>query len=44
MTALFKTVALFGKQQSEGVAQTLGEIGAFLDRRGISHDDFMGVA
>jgi NAD+ kinase len=35
MTAPFKTVALFGKQQSEGVAQTLGEIGAFLDRRGI---------
>jgi NAD+ kinase len=34
MSAPFKTVALFGKQQSEGVAQTLGEIGAFLDQRG----------
>lgn len=34
MAALFKTVALFGKQSSEGVAQTLGEIGAFLDQRG----------
>jgi NAD+ kinase len=34
MTAPFKTVALFGKQQSEGVAQTLGEIGAYLDQRG----------
>jgi NAD+ kinase len=34
MTAPFKTVALFGKHQAEGVAQTLGEIGAFLDQRG----------
>jgi len=34
MTAPFKTVALFGKHQAEGVAQTLGEIGAFLERRG----------
>jgi NAD+ kinase len=35
MSPAFKTVALFGKQQSEGVAQTLGEIGAYLDRRGV---------
>lgn len=35
MIAPFKTVALFGKQQSEGVAQTLGEIGSYLDQRGI---------
>jgi NAD+ kinase len=34
MTAPFKTIALFGKQHSEGVAQTLGEIGAYLDQRG----------
>lgn len=34
MTAPFKTVALFGKQQAEGVARTLAEIGAFLARRG----------
>jgi NAD+ kinase len=34
MTAPFKTVALFGKHQAEGVAQTLGEIGAFLQQRG----------
>ncbi|HYF58244.1 MAG TPA: NAD kinase [Burkholderiaceae bacterium] len=36
MTAPFKTVALFGKQQSDGVAQTLAEIGAFLDQRGFT--------
>jgi NAD+ kinase len=34
MIAPFKTVALFGKQHSEGVAQTLGDIGAYLDQRG----------
>jgi NAD+ kinase len=31
----FQTVALFGKYQSEGVSETLGEIGAFLDQRGL---------
>lgn len=35
MPARFRTVALFGKYQSEGVAQTLGEIGAYLDQRGL---------
>ena len=34
MPSPFKTVALFGKHQAEGVAQTLGEIGDFLARRG----------
>jgi NAD+ kinase len=34
MSPAFKTVALFGKQQSEGVAQTLAEIGTYLDQRG----------
>jgi NAD+ kinase len=34
MTAPFKTVALFGKQQAEGVPRTLAEIGAYLSRRG----------
>jgi NAD+ kinase len=36
MPARFKTVALFGKYQAEGVVQTLGEIGAYLDQRGVS--------
>jgi NAD+ kinase len=31
----FKTIALFGKQQSDGTAQTLGEIGTFLQQRGL---------
>jgi NAD+ kinase len=35
MPARFQTVALFGKYQSEGVSQTLGEIGAYLDQRGV---------
>ncbi|RPH46630.1 MAG: NAD kinase [Burkholderiales bacterium] len=35
MSPPFKTIALFGKQQSDGTAQTLGEIGAFLDQRGL---------
>jgi NAD+ kinase len=44
MSAPFKTVALFGKQQSDGVAQTLAEIGAYLDRRGIRVVYEAGVA
>lgn len=44
MSAPFKTVALFGKQQSEGVAQTLADIGAYLDRRGIRAVFEAGVA
>jgi NAD+ kinase len=35
MSAPFKTIALFGRQPSEGVAQTLGEIGDFLSARGL---------
>jgi NAD+ kinase len=35
MSRPFKTVALFGKYQSEGVAETLGQIGAYLDQRGL---------
>ena len=35
MPSPFKTVALFGKFQSEGVAQTLAEIGTYLEGRGI---------
>jgi NAD+ kinase len=35
MSPPFKTIALFGKQQSDGTAQTLGEIGAFLEQRGL---------
>jgi len=31
----FQTVALFGKSQSEGVAETLGDIGAHLEQRGL---------
>lgn len=34
MAPSFKTVALFGRQQSDAVAQTLLEIGAFLGQRG----------
>ena len=44
MSAAFKTVALFGKQQSDGVAQTLAEIGAYLDQRGIRVVFEAGVA
>lgn len=36
MTSSFKTVALFGKQPSEAVAQTLLEIGQFLTMRGFT--------
>lgn len=36
MTSFFKTVALFGKQPSEAVAQTLLEIGQFLTMRGFT--------
>ena len=36
MTSSFKTVALFGKQPSEAVAQTLLEIRQFLTMRGFT--------
>ena len=35
MTAAFKTIALFGRQHSDAVAQTLIEIGDFLRQRGL---------
>lgn len=44
MPSPFKTIALFGKQQSEGTAQTLGEIGAFLDQRGLRVLFEVGIA
>ena len=36
MTARFKTIALFGRPQTDGLAEILDQIAAWLKRRGVS--------